>query len=186
MELMKRKEFIAKKEQVAELIIRLIETILSLLHMVITNCWDKDDPDVLKIDLAAAHSQLWIQAGANANQGINISLVDGTAAGLGLTDVSVLSNTAAGTTIQTVDDAISQVNRYRSDFGAQQNRLEHAMAVDDNTAENLQAAESRIRDLDMADEMLENAKLAIMEQSMQAMLANANRQTEGVLALLQG
>lgn len=147
---------------------------------------DINAPDILRIGSSEASSSLWIQAGANANQGINISLVDGTAAGLGLTSVNVMSNTEAGNAIQTVDNAISQVNRYRSDFGAQQNRLEHAMAVDDNTAENLQAAESRIRDLDMADEMVENAKLAIMEQSMQAMLANANHQTEGVLALLQG
>lgn len=152
--------------------------------------YDKDDSDVIKLKLQSVNSDtpssLWIQAGANANQGINISLVDGTAAGLGLTSVSVLSNIAAGNAIQTVDDAISQVSRYRSDFGAQQNRLEHAMAVDDNIAENLQAAESRIRDTDMADEIVGNAKLTIMEQAMQAMLANANRQPEGILALLQG
>ena len=64
--------------------------------------------------------------------------------------------------------------------------IQHNMAVDDNTAEHLQAAESRIRDTDMADEMLANVRITIMEQSMQAMLANANRQTEGMLALLQG
>lgn len=150
---------------------------------------DLNDPNIVKVNVTntkGTRSQLWIQAGANANQGIDISLVDGTAAGLGLTGVSVLSATAAGNAIQTVDGAISQVSRYRSDFGAQQNRLEHAMAVDDNTAENLQAAESRIRDTDMGDEIVENAKLTIMEQAMQAMLANANRQSEGILALLQG
>lgn len=145
---------------------------------------DTNDPDILKISPRGSQSSLWIQAGANAGQGINISLVDGTAAGLSLTNVSVLSATVAGDAIQTVDGAISQVSRYRSDFGAQQNRLEHAMAVDDNTAENLQAAESRIRDADMADEMVTNARITIMEQSMQAMLTNANRQTEGMLALL--
>lgn len=147
---------------------------------------DINAPDILRIESGDLHSQLWIQAGANANQGINISLVDGTAAGIGLSDVSVLSNTEAGNAIQTVDDAIARVSGYRSDFGAQQNRLEHAMAVDDNTAENLQAAESRIRDTNMADEAVKNARITIMEQSMQAMLANANRQTEGMLALLQG
>lgn len=147
---------------------------------------DLNDPNIIKVNTKGSSSNLWIQAGANADQGINISLVDGTAAGLGLTGVNVLSATAAGNAIQTVDGAISQVSRYRSDFGAQQNRLEHAMAVDDNTAENLQAAESRIRDADMADKMVTNARITIMEQSMQAMLANANRQTEGMLALLQG
>lgn len=146
---------------------------------------DINAPNILRIGSGGVSSRLWVQAGANTGQGINISLVDGTAAGLGLTSVSVLSNTEASNAIQNVDDAISQVSRYRSDFGAQQNRLEHAMAVDDNTAENLQAAESRIRDVDMADEMVTNARITIMEQSMQAMMANANRQTEGMLGLLQ-
>lgn len=98
--------------------------------------------------------------------------------------VSILSGTAAGNAIQTVDDAISQVSRYRSDFGAQQNRLEHAMAVDNNTVENLQLAESRIRDLDMADEIVEYAKLTMMKQFMQTILANANSNSENVFALL--
>lgn len=146
----------------------------------------KGDPNNMKVRSGDSRSQLWIQAGANANQGINIFLVDGTAAGLGLTGVSVLSNKEAGNAIQTVDGAIAQVSRYRSDFGAQQNRLEHAMAVDDNTAENLQVAESRIRDTDMAKEAVNNARNTILGQSIQAMLANANRQTEGMLALLQG
>lgn len=144
---------------------------------------NKDDPDVLKVKPEKS-APLCIQAGANTNQSINISLVDATAAGIGLNDVSVLSSEEAGNAIQTIDNAISQVSQYRSDFGAQQNRLEHAMSVDDNTAENLQAAESRIRDTDMADEIVENIKLTILEQYMQIILANANSQSESALALL--
>lgn len=155
----------------------------------LSTTYNKDDPDIirLKTNLSSSNSgrsNLWIQAGANTNQGINISLVDATAAGIGLNDVSVLSGVEAGNAIQTVDNAISQVSRYRSDFGAQQNRLEHAMAVDDNTSENLQTAESRIRDLDMADEIVKHAKLTMLEQFMQTILVNANSQPESVSALL--
>ena len=73
----------------------------------------------------------------------------------------------------------------RSDLGAVQNRLEHTIANADNTAENLQAAESRIRDIDMAEEMVKYSKDTILQQAAQSMLAQANQANQGVLSLLQ-
>ncbi len=81
-------------------------------------------------------------------------------------------------------NAVTHVTEMRSKFGAYQNRLEHAYSVDQNTAENTQAAESRIRDTDMAKEMMEYAKSDILNNAAQAMIAQANRQPEGVLKIL--
>ena len=86
--------------------------------------------------------------------------------------------------ITDIDAAIQSVSDQRSDLGAKQNRLEHTIANLDNTAENLQAAESRIRDTDMAKEMVEFTKLNIMTQASQSMLAQANQTPQGVLSLL--
>lgn len=74
---------------------------------------------------------------------------------------------------------------YRSYFGATQNRLEHTIANLDNVVENTQAAESRIRDTDMAKEMVNNTKLNILEQAVTSMMTQANQSTQGVLSLLQ-
>lgn len=139
------------------------------------------------IDLNTIDScqKIWIQAGANSNQGMYISLVDATARGIGLDDINVMSSIDATNAISNIDGAISKVSEYRSSFGAQQNRLEHAMAVDDNTAENLQDAESKIRDANMADEMVECSKTNILIQVGQSMLAQANQSSQGVLQLLQ-
>jgi flagellin len=84
-----------------------------------------------------------------------------------------------------IDQAIKVVSSGRSDLGAIQNRLEHTIANADNTAENLQAAESRIRDVNMADEMVKYSKSSILQQAGQSMLAQANQQTQGVLSLLR-
>lgn len=83
-----------------------------------------------------------------------------------------------------VDDAIAKVSRARSTFGAEQNRLEHAYNINANTEENSQAAESRIRDTDMAEEMVNQSKHSILEQAGQSMLAQANQSTQGILSLL--
>lgn len=126
-----------------------------------------------------------IQAGANAGQLIHICYDSLRLMNLGIQNSNVLTRQEATKTIAAIQGASEIVSEQRSLFGAYQNRMEHAKEVDAGTAENLQAAESRIRDTDMADEMVNNARIAIMEQSMQAMLANANRQTEDILALLQ-
>jgi len=89
------------------------------------------------------------------------------------------------TAIDTINDALSYVSDSRSNLGAKQNRLEHTIANTDNTAENLQAAESRIRDVDMAKEMVKFSKDSILQQAAQSMLAQANQSTQGVLSLLR-
>ncbi len=87
--------------------------------------------------------------------------------------------------IKEVDTMIESVTNERSKLGAIQNRLEYTVKVDDNTAENLQSAESRIRDTDMADEMTRFSKESILQQAATSMLAQANQANQGVLSLLQ-
>lgn len=127
-----------------------------------------------------------IQAGANTDQAIHIRYDSLRLMNLGIHYSNVLTREAASQTITEVQAALDIVSEQRSLFGAYQNRLEHAGLEDANTSENTQMAESRLRDTDMADEMVINAKATILEQSTQAMLVQANRQTEGVLSLLQG
>ena len=92
---------------------------------------------------------------------------------------------SANETITAVQDAINKVSTQRSALGALQNRLEHTVANLDNVAENTQSAESRIRDTDMASEMVEYSKNNILAQAGQSMLAQANQSTQGVLSILQ-
>ncbi len=102
-----------------------------------------------------------------------------------MTKPGVDSYARANATITAVQNAINKVSSQRSALGAIQNRLEHTIANLDNVAENTQAAESRIRDLDMASEMVEYSKNNILAQAGQSMLAQANQSTQGVLSLLQ-
>lgn len=142
------------------------------------------DVDYLMQD--AKTSTLHIQSGALRDQSIDMEMIDATCSGIGLgVPVQVSSFEEAGASIENIDQAIENVSAYRSTWGALQNRLEHAMSVDDNTAENTQYAESRIRDTDMAEEMVEYAKNNILEQVGQSMLAQANQSNQGVLSLLQ-
>ncbi len=99
--------------------------------------------------------------------------------------VSVTSTKSAETLITKVTSAIQRVSTARSKFGAVQNRLEHTIDNLDNVVENVTAAESRIRDTDMADEMVKYSKNNILQQAGQSMLAQANQSTQGVLSLLQ-
>ena len=87
--------------------------------------------------------------------------------------------------ITTVNTAITKVSTQRSALGALQNRLDHTIANADNMAENLQSSESKIRDVDMADEMVSYSASSILQQAGQSMLAQANQATQGVLSLLQ-
>ena len=102
-----------------------------------------------------------------------------------LTDPSVKDYASANATIDAVQKAINTVSSQRSALGALQNRLEHTVANLDNVSENTSSAESRIRDTDMADEMVEYSKNNILAQAGQSMLAQANQSTQGVLSLLQ-
>jgi len=90
----------------------------------------------------------------------------------------------ANRSIGTIDSALKTINKQRADLGAYQNRLEHAVRGIDVGAENLQAAESRIRDVDMAKEMVDYTKNQILQQAGNAMLAQANTKTQSVLQLL--
>lgn len=136
-----------------------------------------------------------LQVGANEKQllGISISAMDANTLGIGFGNVAdVIGNSNNGTKasdisalIDIIDKAMSSVSTQRSALGAVQNRLEHTIANADNVAENLTSAESRIRDVDMADEMVNFSKNNILQQAGQSMLAQANQSTQGVLSLLQ-
>ncbi|MEG1256000.1 flagellin [Clostridium sp.] len=139
-----------------------------------------------KQDLLKASQTIKFQVGANASQTISIDLkkMDTTALSVaaGIT-VSTAAN--ASTAITAVDKAIQTVSSFRADLGSVQNRLESAIRSTDNSSENLQAAESRIRDVDMAKEMMTFSKTNILSQAAQAMLSQANQQPQGVLQLLR-
>ena len=126
-----------------------------------------------------------LQVGANKNQSIGISIDIMRSRELGLGGVSVATAADAQDAIQLIDDAVSRVSSQRADLGATQNRLEHTIASTDNTAENLQASESRIRDVDMAKEMMNLTRLNVLQQASQAMLAQANQAPQNVLSILK-
>lgn len=128
-----------------------------------------------------------LQVGANNGQNIKFSIASMGAKGLGVENASKNVSTYAKATvlISTISGAVSKVSTQRSALGALQNRLEHTIANADNTAENLQAAESRIRDVDMAKQMVQYSKDSILQQAAQSMLAQANQATQGVLSLLR-
>ena len=132
-----------------------------------------------------ATNEMNVQAGANEQQNIRLEYDAIRTYNIGLTSTNVLTREDAGTAISEVDDAMEIISQQRSYFGAIQNRLEHAQLNADNTGENLQASESRIRDANMAEETVVLSKHTILEQAAQAVMAQENRATEGVLKLLQ-
>ncbi|USD83049.1 flagellin Hag [Bacillus safensis] len=165
------------------------------------------DPDAGTPEIPATDGDALIfQIGANATQQIKVNIQDMSAAALGVTDddgavetgksvkdidVSKFETIAAGEDggfddqLAIVDGAIKQVSAQRSKLGAVQNRLEHTINNLGASSENLTAAESRIRDVDMAKEMSEFTKNNILSQASQAMLAQANQQPQNVLQLLR-
>ncbi len=151
-----------------------------------------------------------LQVGANANQSMVIDIGDMRASALGITDaadtdgftkentvsdgttddnkeaaLSVASHEDASKAVKKLDEALNKVSSERSKLGAMQNRLEHTINNLGTSSENLTAAESRIRDVDMAKEMMTFSKNNILSQAAQAMLAQANQQPQGVLQLLR-
>ena len=125
------------------------------------------------------------QVGANKDQRIEVTFGDMTAGTLGVDGITVDTSDNATASIETINDAIKSVSEERSKLGAVQNRLEHTISNLDNASENLTAAESRIRDVDMAKEMSNFSKNNILQQAAQAMLAQANQQPQNVLQLLR-
>ena len=132
-------------------------------------------------------SGLIFQIGANggADQRVSLSVGNMSASGIGVEGVDVLSRDSANASIDVIDAAINQVSGTRADLGALQNRLEHTLNNLGVSKENLTAAESSIRDVDMAKEMMEFTKNNILVQASQAMLAQANQLPQGVLSLLR-
>lgn len=126
-----------------------------------------------------------LQVGSLCGQKITISIDDMSATTLLVNELKMTSFTNAGKAMSAVQNAISTVSQQRSYLGALQNRLEHTIANLDNISENTQSAESRIRDTDMAEEMVNYSKNNILAQAGQSMLAQANQSTQGVLSLLQ-
>lgn len=140
----------------------------------------------------ATGGALTIQVGANMDQSETIAVRTMTAAALGLTDeqgvngsLSLASTDEANRAIGILDDAMKVVNAQRADLGAYQNRFETAAKGIAIAAENMQAAESRIRDTDMATEVVSLTRDRILQQASTAMLGQANVQTQSVLSLLQ-
>ena len=135
---------------------------------------------------SGATNQMKLQVGALSGQSIDFSIANMCATKIGLRKtLSVSTFTKAGSYMKSVQDAIEVVSKQRSAMGAIQNRLEHTIANLDTTSENTQSAESRIRDTDMASEMVTYSKNNILAQAGQSMLAQANQSTQGVLSLLQ-
>lgn len=129
-------------------------------------------------------ADITLQIGASSSETLDIAIADMNAAGLGV-NIDIKSQSDASTAIDTIKTAINTVSTERANLGANQNRLEHTINNLGVAEENIQAAESRIRDVDMAKEMMTFTKNNILTQAAQAMLAQANQQPQGVLQLLR-
>ena len=125
-----------------------------------------------------------LQIGALSGQKISVSISKMNTTLLGIDSLKMSTFSTAGKAMEAIQAAIDKVSTQRSTLGALQNRLEHTINNLDTTSENTQSAESRIRDTDMASEMVEYSKNNILSQAGQSMLAQANQQTQGVLSLI--
>lgn len=142
--------------------------------------------------LTGSYKSMQFQVGANDSQVINLSIsrltasalsVEGIASAIGNTTVS--KGSIIGNQLSIIDAAITKVSTARSNLGAISNRLDHTIANADNMAENLQSSESKIRDVNIASEMVSYSSMSILQQAGQSMLSHANQATQGVLSLLQ-
>ena len=141
-------------------------------------------------DAEFSEGKVSVQVGANANQSMNIEIGDMRAQALKITNakgkgLSVEDAESANEAITAFDAALNAVSSQRANLGAVQNRLEYTISNLDNTAENLTSAESTLRDVDMAKEMMEYSKNNILNQAAQAMISQANQQPQNVLQLLR-
>jgi flagellin len=125
------------------------------------------------------------QTGANSGEIMNLSIGNMSSAGLSIDTNNLLDRSASISSLDAIDAAINTVSTERANLGAKQNRLEHKIANLGTSSENLTSAESRIRDVDMAQEMSNFSKNNILSQAAQAMLAQANQQPQQVLQLLR-
>ena len=136
-------------------------------------------------------ASMWLHVGANMDQRIQVYIGTMTAQALGVREAGteqILQLTTpedANRAIGTLDEALKKINKQRADLGGYQNRLEHAVKGLNVSAENMQASESRIRDTNMADQMVDYTKNQILSQAGTAMLAQANSQSQNVLSLIR-
>jgi flagellin len=147
---------------------------------------DTDFNGIKILSGSVAMSPVTLQIGANAGETIAFTVATMTASDLGISGLAVSSQASASAAIASIDAAIKTVTSARAQMGAIQNRLEQTISRLDLTQENLQAAESRIRDADMASEMIDYTRNQILQQSGTAMLAQANQAPQSILQLLNG
>jgi flagellin len=140
---------------------------------------------ILAGSVATAASAVTLQVGANASQNIAFVIATVSASDLGISGIAVSTAASASAAIASLDAAINTVTTNRANLGAIQNRLESTINRLGMTSENVQAAESRIRDADMASEMIDFTKNQILQQSGTAMLAQANQAPSSILSLLR-
>ena len=136
-------------------------------------------------------ASMWFHIGANMDQRTQVFIGTMSAMALGIREIgteaklSIATPEEANRAIGTIDEALKKINKQRADLGAYQNRLDLTVKGLDISAENLQASESRIRDADMASQMVEFTKNSVLQQAGTAMLAQANTQSQTVLSLLR-
>lgn len=158
------------------------------------NAWTQDqkeaayfcDSEKIWGNADEAGKKLWIHSGNEAGDGIWLVLGNISSKSLGIMGLDVSTIKGAENSINATKEALKKVMLNRSRIGAQQNRLEHTIANEENIVENTAAAESRIRDADIAEEMVRFSITNILEQSGVSMLAQANQSKQGILSLLQG
>ena len=141
--------------------------------------------DILSPDTNGGTNQVFIQSGCDTMDGIILEIDRMSTQSLGIEDVNVSTVEGADRAITVMDMALKRLSATRSKIGAQQNRLEHTIANEENIIENTTASESRIRDTDMATELVKHSTNNILLQAGQAMLAQANHTSQGILQLLQ-
>ena len=129
--------------------------------------------------------KIWIQSGDTAENGLYIKKPYLNSSIIGIDGVDVTSTDNAKNSLAAISSAIDIVSSIRGEIGAQQNRIEHTISVTATTKENLEASESKIRDTDMATEIVKNQKQSVIEQAGQSMLSQANQMPQGILNLLQ-
>lgn len=143
------------------------------------------DPDLVLVDLDREGPRIELQVGGEAGENLVVRLYQMSSGALGLWNTNTKTRENAEDAINEIRDAIGYVSGVRSAYGAVQNRLEHTIRSLDNTVENTTSSESRIRDTDVAKEMVDYANIQIIQQAGQSMLAQANQQPQSILSLLQ-
>ena len=144
-----------------------------------------NDTTFNEMNLLSSSKTVTLQVGTESSHTISLSLSKMSASGIGVGSVKVSSQSSAQSALGTIKTAITSVSTFRSQLGAVQNRLEHTINNLDNVVENTTSAESKIRDTDMATEMVKYSNNNILAQAGQAMLAQANQANQGVLGLIQ-